>query len=320
MKKIVYSVIIAGAVVLFNYSCENEKENNTITGDSLILSGELINHTECKVFKAADTPDTLSCISYEFDAATNKLTLHHINAGFNCCPDSLYCEVSLVEDTIIIEEFEKESLCNCNCLFDLNITLEGVDSKKYYIKIIEPYAGEQEKLFFELALGDENEGLYCVTRNLYPWGTTDYEEEIPLELSGQVTDHTDCKNFKSVTSDNDIPDTISCIDYSFDAINNELILKHINAGFNCCPESLYCEVSLVEDTITIEEFEKESLCDCLCLFDLDMKLKGVESKKYYIKIIEPYIEDGELLYFDMDLVSNTENSYCVIRNNYPWGI
>jgi len=170
MKKIFYLLIIAGAVVLFNCSCENEKENNTNTGDPLILSGELINHTECKVFKAADTPDTLSCISYEFDAATNKLTLHHINAGFNCCPDSLYCEVSLVEDTIIIEEFEKESLCNCNCLFDLDMKLEGIESKKYYIKIVEPYIEDGELLYFDMDLVNSTEDSFCVIRNNYPWG------------------------------------------------------------------------------------------------------------------------------------------------------
>jgi hypothetical protein len=40
----------------------------------------------------------------------------------------------------------------------------------YRIKFIEPYSGEQEKLFFEIDFTNENTGSYCVSRNQYPWG------------------------------------------------------------------------------------------------------------------------------------------------------
>jgi len=158
-------MIIAGVFSFLPYSCDKEQENT--------LTGNLINHTGCKVFKSyiiPNTPDTLSCINYSFDPSNNKLTLNHINAGFNCCPGSLYCDIKMINDTIIIQEFEKEALCDCDCLYDLEIELTGVFPKIYYLKFIEPYIGDQEKLFFQLDLEHNNQGSYCVTRKRYPWG------------------------------------------------------------------------------------------------------------------------------------------------------
>ncbi len=167
MKSITYTIIFIGILIFSNYSCER----NNISND---ISGKLIKYTDCKTFKSAnigsEVSDTLSCIFYSYDASVNQLILKHINAGFNCCPESLYCTVSLSNDTIIVEEFEKESSCNCICLYDLDIELNGVESKTYYIKIIEPYAIDEEKLNFELDLKNITEGSFCVTRKHYPWG------------------------------------------------------------------------------------------------------------------------------------------------------
>ena len=168
MKTTTYKIIFIAILIFSSLSCEkNQVNNNDITG-------KLINNTDCKTFKSAsigsEVSDTLSCIFYSFDPSANKLILKHVNAGFNCCPESLYCAVSLNNDTIIVQEFEKEALCDCNCLYDLDIELNGVEPKRYYIKIIEPYAIGQEKLNFELDLGPSNEGSYCVTRKGYPWG------------------------------------------------------------------------------------------------------------------------------------------------------
>ena len=168
MKTTTYKIIFIGVLIFLSYSCEENKINNND------ITGKLIRNTDCKTFKSAsigsEVSDTLSCINYTFDTSVNKLILKHVNAGFNCCPESLYCAVSLSNDTIIIQEFEKESLCDCNCLYDLDIELNGVQAKRYYIKIIEPYAIGQEELDFELDLEHSNEGSHCVTRKHYPWG------------------------------------------------------------------------------------------------------------------------------------------------------
>ena len=161
-------VFLSAAILMFLLvGCEKEKEEGNITG-------KVIKQTDCKTFKSgnnnADVADTLSCVDYSFNHAENKLLLKHINTGFNCCPGELNCKVSFNNDTIIIQEFEEQSACNCNCLFDLEIEIYEVNAKKYYLKFIEPYRGEQEKLFFKIDLQNQPNGTHCAFRDQYPWG------------------------------------------------------------------------------------------------------------------------------------------------------
>jgi hypothetical protein len=149
----------------------------------------------------------------------------------------------------------------------------------------------------------------------------DKESNNPFSLSGKIVSTSACKNEqKSASVDSDTPDSLSCIDYSFDEAGKKLSLLHTNAGFNCCPKNLFCTVALRNDTITIQEFEKASECDCDCLYDLEIEISGVDTKKYRIKFIEPYVGDQEKIFVEIDLAKDKEGSYCVIRKEYPWGI
>ena len=171
MKSTINPIVIFLITGLFIYSCENEKTGS----EQLKITGNLVNNSPCKnelksnsgVF---DTPDSLSCVEYSFDDSNNKLIIKHINAGFNCCPESLYCDVSLSNDTVIIQEFEAAALCDCDCLFDLDIELNGVSPQNYHIRFIEPYVENLEKLVFDIDLSKDKEGSFCVTRKGYPWG------------------------------------------------------------------------------------------------------------------------------------------------------
>ena len=167
MKSFTSIIILSLTIILFISNCSKQKEDQEI-------SGRLISNSECKHLKSANTipiaPDSVTSISYTYDASKHKLMLNHINAGFNCCPDSLYCSFSLTQDTIIIQEFEKSLGCKCNCLYDLEIEVTGVDKKIYQIKFIEPLAGEQQKIIFEMDLTKNNTGSYSVIRKQYPWG------------------------------------------------------------------------------------------------------------------------------------------------------
>lgn len=159
--------LVAGA--LFLYQCEKEKSADKT------LSGKLISYTECKDFTKS-TPgsetiaDTLSCVQYRYDMETRKLTLKHINTGFNCCPEELYCSFSANVDTLFINESEKSAMCDCNCLFDMDIEITDVDAGKYQVKFIEPYAEDLDPLLFEIDLVNHPEGSFCVNRKWYPWG------------------------------------------------------------------------------------------------------------------------------------------------------
>jgi hypothetical protein len=167
------SLMFIIAVVMFG--CE--KDNNK--SQQLTITGKYLSHSECKsglksAVETIETPDTLSCIEYSFNESTNKLSIKHVNAGFNCCPDTMFCLISVKQDTIIIEEKEQGGMCNCDCIYDLNMELSGVAAKKYQVKVIEPYLGDQEAINFELDLANENVSSYCATRKQYPWGTKIY--------------------------------------------------------------------------------------------------------------------------------------------------
>ncbi len=175
MKTVFYLMLPLFILTCFASSCEKEQGP---------VSGKITNYSDCKGLKSLSADlaqsdvsqsDTLSCIDYIFEAAESKLLLKHINAGFNCCPQKLYCETSLLGDTIIVKESEKSALCDCNCLYDLDIELLGVLPRTYFIKIIEPYAGDEEKLYFSVSLDQNSQGSYCVTRKRYPWGMSQYQ-------------------------------------------------------------------------------------------------------------------------------------------------
>ena len=159
MNKAFVTLIIGFFTGLLIFSCE--KENQIITGKVITDSG-------CKTSKSDSntdsTPDSLSCINYLYEETRAKLFIKHINAGFNCCPQKLYCVVSMSGDTIIIKEYELSAMCDCNCLYDLEIEITGLSSKQYQVKFIEPYSSEQEKIIFEMDLADHREGSFCVIR------------------------------------------------------------------------------------------------------------------------------------------------------------
>jgi hypothetical protein len=170
MKTRIANIILSATLIFLLNSCGNKNENTDPNG----ISGSIINHSECKGLNSgglkSEYPDTVSCVHYNYDTANKTLTMKHINAGFNCCPEQIYCEISENNDTIIISEFEKEQSCNCNCLFDLDILLNGVEENIYFVRFIEPYVGGQEELIFQMDLTIGNENEYCVIRKGYPWG------------------------------------------------------------------------------------------------------------------------------------------------------
>jgi hypothetical protein len=150
----------------------------------------------------------------------------------------------------------------------------------------------------------------------------DYENESEQQqdIHGQLTGHSECKSSMALRNTEETADSLSCVEYSYDAASNRLTLHHINAGFNCCPGNLSCAVTMRNDTILIAESEEHYLCDCDCLYDLDIEVNGVENRKYLIKFSEPYLGDQEPLIFEADLPASAAGSYCVVRFQYPWGV
>ncbi len=136
---------------------------------------------------------------------------------------------------------------------------------------------------------------------------------------GSLTGMIGCKTFETIPNYDVTPPDQDCIEYNYDG-EGTLLLTHVNAGFNCCPE-IETNVIIEDNTIIIEEIEILGECDCLCLFDLYYEIINLQPGEYTITVIEPYVPpDEETLSFTVDLELSPSGSYCVYRDFYPWGI
>ncbi len=173
-KPVKILMIIAGLIISFIISCES----NTKSEAKLELAGAISAFSGCKYLnkttglsKIIETlPDTLAAVEYFYDGES-QLILTHINAGFNCCPGELYTEIINTDGDIMIEEFETEAACKCNCLYDLKIVIDDIVPGNYSFTIIEPYLPDDNEIItFVLGLNNEDEGIIKFKRRGYPWG------------------------------------------------------------------------------------------------------------------------------------------------------
>jgi hypothetical protein len=141
--------------------------------------------------------------------------------------------------------------------------------------------------------------------------------------AGALLESNGCKQFLAGTAgqlDGYVPGQHDdCIEYQYNGTNT-LVLRHINAGFNCCPGEITAEIDFNNSLITISEREQEQGCKCLCLFDLDYELINLAPGVYTLRIIELYVEGGDQeLELTLELLSATSGTFCLQRNYYPWG-
>jgi hypothetical protein len=130
-----------------------------------------------------------------------------------------------------------------------------------------------------------------------------------------------CKEFQKDSPPDSTPPNQDCIEYQYDG-EGMLLLKHVNSGFNCCPDDILAEITLVGNLITITEIEEPpgGWCDCICLFDVDYQISDLPPGEYTITVNQLYLQPGdEILEFTVDLTSATSGEYCVQRDDYPWG-
>ncbi|UCE24897.1 MAG: hypothetical protein JSU74_02265 [Candidatus Zixiibacteriota bacterium] len=97
-----------------------------------------------------------------------------------------------------------------------------------------------------------------------------------------------------------------------------LYLWHLNSAFNCCTE-LLCDVSVDSNVITITEAELGA-CDCVCLFDVDYCITGLERGVYLVRFEELYLgEEDEEIEFRIFVGSEpSSNLILAYRSSHPW--
>ncbi|MEE9444014.1 MAG: FG-GAP-like repeat-containing protein [candidate division Zixibacteria bacterium] len=162
---------VGDAVYLINFvfkggpaPCEKSYPTGTLTAFSNCKNLQ-------KTSTASDnTPTNLDCIEYQYDGIST-LSLSHINAGFNCCPEEMIININVENNIITIDETGVEGICSCNCLFDLDYEIRNLPQGEYTIIVSERFTfPEEELLEFTVNLSSSPMGSFCVTRNYYPWG------------------------------------------------------------------------------------------------------------------------------------------------------
>ncbi len=144
------------------------------------------------------------------------------------------------------------------------------------------------------------------------------EEPVKLDPFASLATNMECKFGAGLKGDEPGPNQ-SCVKWNYDG-DSTLILKHFNAGFNCCPEEILIDFSIDGDVITITEDHQSQLCRCNCLYDLEITLHHIEAGKYTVQFVEPFvIEPKTPLVFTIDLEQVDNGKVCSNRDYYPWG-
>lgn len=149
-------------------------------------------------------------------------------------------------------------------------------------------------------------------------------EEEPVKtvepVLGELTAYSDCLNTKSISNTYNAASNFSCVYYQLE--NGKLKINHLNAGFNCCTEGITADLTIDGDTIHISEAENNALCNCNCLYNLEIELHNIGFGIYRLVFHEPYADPNQMA--QLDFIINTSDSLtgeiCVERNMYPWGL
>lgn len=133
-----------------------------------------------------------------------------------------------------------------------------------------------------------------------------------LHPVGALVGYDGCISLLSLTSTDD------CLEWEYTK-EGTLKITHLGAGFNCCPEEIYAEVTITGGEIVIDEKEKDHGCRCLCLFTVEYEVTNLKPGDYRIQVIERYIaETDEPLVCRLDLTKPSSGKCCVERQYYPW--
>lgn len=135
--------------------------------------------------------------------------------------------------------------------------------------------------------------------------------------SATLTERSNCKPHYQGKPADELFFLPECLHYEYDSAGT-LILKHINAAFNCCPDTIFAKIVILPDEILIKEFEAGwEWCNCSCLYDLDYRIDNLPPGMWRIGVYYAYL--SKRLEVTLDLTAPVTGEYCEERNDDPWG-
>jgi hypothetical protein len=122
------------------------------------------------------------------------------------------------------------------------------------------------------------------------------------------------------------PDELDCLKWEYDG-EGFLQVTHANAGMNCEPV-IEAAISVgpspgpgFAGTILIVENELYDSVNCYCLFELDYTVSDLPPGRYWVEVQEEedcIFPEDEPLQFELELDAAGVDSFCVVRDHYPW--
>lgn len=171
--KAILATFIFGCLVL-GFACSDDpKEPSKPDG---VLELGVVQHGSCKTRTDLTAVGSAfpECIEWQY--SDGVLSIHHLNAGFNCCVSALMASFGKEARAITITETENldQGGCLCLCLYDLEYQLSYLAVDRYTFTIVGPYMEdatmpETDNLSFSIDLTAASSGSYCVERDHYPW-------------------------------------------------------------------------------------------------------------------------------------------------------
>ena len=87
--------------------------------------------------------------------------------------------------------------------------------------------------------------------------------------------------------------------------SGKLLIEHSDTYFNCEPGEITVDVKINNKTIEIYEDETSSLADCICPYDLEFKIIGIEYGENTFSIFHGNWEKDK---FSINLTENTDTT------------
>ena len=91
-----------------------------------------------------------------------------------------------------------------------------------------------------------------------------------------------------------------------------LYIRHINATFNCCPDTLKVTASTSGDRLFINEQEINPQCNCTCQYDLTYKIGPLSAQKYTLHLYKDALQYTE---FSFTYNTSLKSQFIIKKNN-----
>jgi FlgD Ig-like domain len=124
-----------GCILVSPLGDERSQKEAAITPRVLLLAGLIL--AVATVPASGQYPWCFDSDYFTTSASDGVITIHHINAAYNCCPDAFEYTVSQAGYLITVVEEEVATLpCACMCCYDLPLSIGPVAPGEYWIDFV----------------------------------------------------------------------------------------------------------------------------------------------------------------------------------------